>query len=88
MSSSIIWTDGSEDITLQFELFGGEVYSISGATGDTVLWSSIDDTIIIEKEFIDSKFTANSNEEFVLSYIINLGNNSVIGYLDFRHSGE
>jgi hypothetical protein len=85
MSSSIIWTDGSEDIVLQFELFTGEVYSINGTVDDTVLWSAIDDTIIIDKDFINGKFQANSNEEFSLSYVINIGNDSVIGYLHFRY---
>jgi len=81
MSSSIIIADGTKDIQLQFELFDGEVYSINGTSEDTVLYSVAGSVLTIEKEFIAEKFI--ESDAFTLSYVLNVGDDSVIGYLHF-----
>ncbi|MBI9008568.1 MAG: hypothetical protein JEZ05_00930 [Tenericutes bacterium] len=82
ISSTNIATSGEEDIYLQFELFDGEIYSINGTREDTVQYQLNENILMIEKEFISSKFE--SNTFFILSYVINIDDSSVIGYLNFN----
>jgi hypothetical protein len=81
ISSTVIRVDGTEDVMLQFELFGGSFYSINGSEGDTVLYEINDSILTIEKEFISGKFE--NYESFILSYAINKDDSTVIGYLFF-----
>ena len=79
ISSTNIDTSGDTDIYLQYELFGGSFYSVNGNIDDDVLYHTDNNILIIEKEFITSKFEV--NDMFVLSYVINKDENSVVGYL-------
>lgn len=81
ISSSNVHTDGTTDIMLQFEMFEGSLYSVNGTKTDTVLYSIDENILTIDKEFITTKFSVNN--QFVLSYVINLGEDSTIGYLYF-----
>jgi hypothetical protein len=81
ISSSLINTNGEEDILLQFELFNGTFFSINGAKNDVVLYETNANILTINAEFINQKFVGNSS--FVLSYVINFNDDSVIGYLYF-----
>jgi len=81
ISSTIINTSGHDDVYLQYELFGGSFYSVNGSRDDTVLYHSDSNILVIEKEFITQKFM--DSDSFVLSYVINKDENSVIGYLFF-----
>lgn len=82
MSSTVINTDGEEDVLLQFELFGGVLFSINGTKTDVVLYEVDENILTIKAEFISQKFVQSST--FALSYVININENSVIGYLDFN----
>lgn len=86
ISSTLIDVFGGHSVQLQFELFGGVIYSINGTAEDNVLYSIDDNILTIEKEFIDEKLE--STDEFVLSYVINYGDDSVIGYLFFENALE
>ncbi len=81
ISSTVIRVDGSEDVSLQFELFGGSFYSINGSEGDNVLYEINDNILTIEKEFITEKYE--NYISFILSYAINKDDSTVIGYLFF-----
>jgi hypothetical protein len=82
ISQSVVKTDGTEDINFQFELFGGSLYSVNGTKTDDVLYEMNANILTIEAEFIEDKF--DSSDSFVLSYVINVEEDSVIGYLNFN----
>lgn len=82
ISMSSVYTDGSKDIKFQFELFGGSVYSISGNAEDTVLYDVNDNIVTIQSSFIQGKF--DSTDNFILSYALNKGDRTIIGYLFFN----
>jgi hypothetical protein len=82
ISSSVRDTDGTKDESFQFELFTGEFFSINGAREDEVLYEVEGSILTIEADFISEKFEI--SESFVLSYVINVGEDSVIGYLYFN----
>lgn len=84
ISQSVVTTDGTKDVKFQFELFGGSIYSVNGTKTDDVLYEVNGNILTIEAEFIEGKFA--SNNSFVLSYAINIEEDSVIGYLNFHLS--
>jgi hypothetical protein len=82
ISSSVRETDGSKDEMFQFELFDGTLYSVTGAKDDDILIEFSDSVLTIEAEFIADKFE--DSDSFVLTYVINVGQDSVLGYLYFN----
>ena len=86
ISQSVITTNGNMDVFFQFELFGGEFYSINGAKDDEVLYEINDNVLTIESSFIGDKFEINNS--FILSYVINKDDDSVVGYLYFNKLSE
>jgi hypothetical protein len=79
ISSTNIDTFGNTDVYLQYELFDGSFYSINGNKDDEVLHHFNNNIMVIEKEFIASKFAV--NDMFVLSSVIKKDDTSVVGYL-------
>jgi hypothetical protein len=82
ISSSVRETDGSKDEKFQFELFDGTLYSVTGAKDDDISIELSDSVLTIEAEFIADKFE--DSDSFVLTYVINVGQDSVLGYLYFN----
>jgi len=82
ISSSNITTSGAVDESFQFELFEGTIYSLNGSKDDVELYSINNNILTVEKEYIAEKFSR--NVEFVLSYVLNKDDNSVVGYIFFH----
>jgi hypothetical protein len=82
ISSTGIYTDGTEDISFQLELFDGSLYSVNGAAEDTVLYEMNGNVLTIQSEFIADKFL--STDTFVLSFVISKDDLSVVGYMFFH----
>jgi len=82
ISQSVRTVDGSKDVSFQFELFGGTFFSVNGTKDDVVLYETTSSVLVVKKEFITGKFE--EKDSFVLSYVINKDEDSVIGYLNFN----
>lgn len=80
ITSTVIYTSGTEDVYLQFELFNGSFYSLNGSRDDVELYHLEGSILTVEKEYIAQKFEGDKIA-FTLSYVLNKDNSSVIGYL-------
>ena len=82
ISKSTIETDFSSNLIFTFELFGGSIKSISGNSIKTSDYSIYGNQLTIKKEFIERSFNANESlETLVLSYSLEVGTHTVIGYI-------
>jgi len=68
ISSSKVYTNGLEDIVIQFELFDGYIKQITGDNLTADYYLIQDNLLIMEKEFIVESFSDNS--EISLTYVL------------------
>lgn len=82
ISHSEIHTSLNQDVNVIFELFGGEVISLSGngiTAGD---YTINDSTVTIDHTFIENAFTVDpSRETLIIGYTLERGLDMVIGYI-------
>ena len=82
ISGSEILTDFKEDVTIEFELFGGNVLSMSGNDISVYEYTISGNKVTIDKEFMVSQFIkVPSRTTLILGYTLESGDNVVIGYI-------
>lgn len=82
ISGSEILTDFKEDVTIEFELFGGNFLSMSGNDISVYEYTISGNKVTIDKEFMVSQFIkVPSRTTLILGYTLESGDNVVIGYI-------
>jgi hypothetical protein len=68
ISSSVVYTDGNENLLFQFELFGGIIKQVNanGMTSTDYLIS--DNALVIMSDYVSDMFV--ENNEFIISYTL------------------
>ncbi|PKK98980.1 MAG: hypothetical protein CVV57_04010 [Tenericutes bacterium HGW-Tenericutes-2] len=82
ISKSTIESDFTSNHTFTFELFGGEIKSVSGNNIKTSDYSISGNQLTIKKGFIENAYSNNeSMESLILGYTLEVGTHTVIGYI-------
>lgn len=78
ISSTLVYTDASQDIMFQFELFDGFVEQINANNMESSDYTITDNLLIIDKTFLSDTFI--ENNQFIISYSLE-GSQLVIGMI-------
>ena len=82
ISKSTVETDFSSNLTFTFELFGGNIKSLSGNSIKSSDYSISGNQLTIKKAFVEESFNATESiETLVLAYSLEVGTHTVIGYI-------
>lgn len=82
ITSSEIFANFIEDVVVTYELFGGEVLSLSGNEITESDYSISGNTVTIDKDYIKDQFVKlPSRTTLILGYTLESGDNVVIGYI-------
>ncbi|MCF7924726.1 MAG: hypothetical protein K9L64_06470 [Candidatus Izimaplasma sp.] len=68
ISSTIVYTNGEEDVSLQFELFTGDFRQVSGTGLETEDYNIENNILTIKASYIDSRFQTSDN--FSINYAL------------------
>lgn len=78
ISSTLVYTDASQDIMFQFELFDGYVEQINANNMESSDYTITDNLLTIDKTFLSDTFI--ENDQFIISYSLE-GSQLVIGMI-------
>lgn len=78
ISSTLVYTDASQDIMFQFELFEGFIEQVNANNMESSDYTISDNILTIDQNFLSVSF--NDNEQFIISYSLE-GSQLVIGMI-------
>jgi hypothetical protein len=78
ISSTLVYTDASQDIMFQFELFDGFIEQVNANNMESSDYTISDNLLTIDKSFLSDTFI--DNDQFIISYSLE-GTQLVIGMI-------
>jgi hypothetical protein len=78
ISSTLVYTDASQDIMFQFELFDGFIEQVNANNMESSDYTISDNLLTIDKSFLSDTFI--DNDQFIISYSLE-GSQLVIGMI-------
>jgi len=82
ITGSEIHTNFANDVEVYYELFSGEVLSLSGNEITTSDYTITNNKVVIDKEYIKDQFDKVPNRTtLILGYTLQSGDNVVVGYI-------